>query len=90
MATAVFRIINRIETYRLIFHNNLMTVQEIDTLSVAEKIQLVEELWDSVAISNAKIPVLAWQKQELDRRNQNFLSNPNSGMSWKEVKKSVT
>jgi putative addiction module component (TIGR02574 family) len=66
-----------------------MTVQEIDTLSVAEKIQLVEDLWDSVAISNAKIPVPAWQKQELDRRKQNFLSNPNSGMSWKEVKRSV-
>ncbi len=66
-----------------------MTVQEIDTLSVAERIQLVEDLWDSVAVSNAEIPVPAWQKQELDRRRQKFLSNPDSGMTWQEVKRSV-
>ncbi len=66
-----------------------MTLQEIDTLSVAEKIQLVEDLWDSVAVSNAEIPFPAWQKQELDRRRQNFLSTPNSGMTWQEVKGSV-
>jgi putative addiction module component (TIGR02574 family) len=66
-----------------------MTVQEIDTLTVAEKIQLVEDLWDSVAVSNAEIPFPAWQKQELDRRKQNFLSNPASGMTWQEVKRSV-
>jgi putative addiction module component (TIGR02574 family) len=66
-----------------------MTVQEIETLSVPEKIQLVEDLWDSVANSSADIPIPAWQKEELDRRKQNFLNNPDSGMTWQEVKRSV-
>ena len=66
-----------------------MTPQEIDTLSVAEKIQLVEDLWDSVAKSNVNIPMLAWQREELDRRKQSFLNNPDSGMTWQDVKRSV-
>ena len=66
-----------------------MTPQEIDTLSVAEKIQLVEDLWDSVAKSNVNIPMLAWQREELDRRKQSFLNNPDSSMTWQDVKRSV-
>lgn len=66
-----------------------MTVQEIETLSVPEKIQLVEDLWDSVAASNANVSIPAWQKQELDRRKQVFLNNPASGMTWQEIKRSV-
>lgn len=66
-----------------------MTAQEIETLSVPEKIQLVEDLWDSVATSNANVPIPDWQQQELDRRKQIFLNNPVSGMTWQEVKRSV-
>jgi len=66
-----------------------MTIQEIDTLSVPEKIQLVEDLWDSVASINTNVPIPAWQQQELDRRKKNFLNNPASGMAWQEVKRSV-
>ncbi len=66
-----------------------MTLQEIETLSVPEKIQLVEDLWDSVATSNANVPIPAWQQRELESRKQKFLNNPASGMTWQEVKRSV-
>jgi len=37
-------------------------------LSVSERIQLVEDLWDSIAVSAADIPLTAAETQELDRR----------------------
>ena len=66
-----------------------MTVQEIAALSLPEKIQLVEDIWDSVVVGNANVPIPDWQQQELKRRRQNFLNNPASGLTWQEVKRSV-
>ena len=58
-------------------------------LSPAEKLQLVEDLWDDLAGTPAAVPVHDWQKQELARRKANLLKNPASGLSWEEVKKRV-
>jgi putative addiction module component (TIGR02574 family) len=66
-----------------------MTLQELEAMTVPEKIQLAEDLWDSVAKSNADIEIPDWQKRELDRRKMNFLNNPESGMSWQSVKRSL-
>lgn len=66
-----------------------MTLQELEMLTVPEKIQLVEDIWDSVAKSNADIPIPDWQKQELARRKANYLRNPDSGMTWQQVKEST-
>ena len=64
-------------------------LQELETLPVPERVQLVEDLWDSIARSNAEIPVPQWQKDELDRRKQNYLRNPGSGRTWDEVKQDI-
>ena len=55
-------------------------IQELETLPVSERVQLVEDLWDSIARSNADIPIPQWQKDELDRRKQNYLRNPVHGL----------
>ena len=64
-------------------------LQALATLPVAERLQLVEDLWDSIARSNADIPVPQWQKNELKRRKQNYLSNPNSALTWDKVKDDI-
>ena len=33
---------------------------------------LVEDIWDSIAISNLEIPMPMWQKRELDKRYEEF------------------
>ena len=38
---------------------------EINQLKLSEKILLVEGIWDSIAITNAELPMPEWQKQEL-------------------------
>jgi putative addiction module component (TIGR02574 family) len=58
-------------------------------LSPAEKLQLVEDIWDDLAATPEDVPIHGWQKQELARRKANLLSNPISGLSWEEVKRRV-
>jgi putative addiction module component (TIGR02574 family) len=58
-------------------------------LSPAEKLQLVEDLWDDLARTPDAVPVHDWQKQELARRKANLANNPASGLSWERVKQRV-
>ncbi|NEP63872.1 MAG: addiction module protein [Symploca sp. SIO2G7] len=58
-------------------------------LTLSEKLQLLEDLWDSIALVPEQIPVLDWQKEELDRRKVSYLQNPNSGSSWEAVKERI-
>jgi putative addiction module component (TIGR02574 family) len=67
---------------------NAMAASIFD-LSPSEKLQLVEDLWDDLASTPQAIPLHDWQKQELDRRKANLLSNPASGLQWEEVKRRV-
>lgn len=63
------------------------TTTSIFDLSPAEKLQLVEDLWDDLAATPESIPVQDWQKKELDRRKANLMKNPVSGLTWEGVKR---
>lgn len=58
-------------------------------LSLPEKLQLVEDLWDDLAATPEAVPVHDWQKQELARRKANLVKNPASGLAWEQVKRRV-
>jgi putative addiction module component (TIGR02574 family) len=58
-------------------------------LSPAEKLELVEDLWDDLAGTPEAVPVYEWQRQELARRKAKLVSNPASGTSWEDVKQRV-
>ncbi len=70
---------------------SLMSTELSDILqmSVAERIQLVEDIWDSLAASPESIPVTDAQKAELDRRLQAHAQNPDEGIPWDELKEKV-
>ena len=55
-------------------------------LSVAERIQLAQDLWDSVAAEPNEVPLTQEQIQELDRRLEDLHQNPGAGIPWEEVK----
>ena len=55
-------------------------------LSAAEKLQLVEDLWDDLAASPSDVPVHEWHKEELARRKANLMCKPASGLTWDAVK----
>ncbi len=58
-------------------------------LSVPEKLQLVEDLWDDIASTPADVPVHDWQKEELARRKENLLKNPGSALAWEEIQRRI-
>ena len=64
-------------------------IQELEVLPVSERVQIVEDLWDSIACSNADVPIPQWQKDELAQRKQRYLQNPASAMTWDQVKKDL-
>jgi putative addiction module component (TIGR02574 family) len=70
-------------------HNMTTTLQEFETLSVPERVQIVEDLWDNIAQSNANLPVWQWQRDELARRKNRYLQNPDAGETWDQVKQSI-
>jgi putative addiction module component (TIGR02574 family) len=59
---------------------------EIKKLSVAGRILLVEEIWDSIARENEAFELTPAQKKELERRSESFAKNPSQGRSWEEIK----
>lgn len=58
-------------------------LSEILDLPPEDRLQLVEKIWDSLAVSAASIPVPDWHQAELDRR----LEDPDerATASWEEV-----
>lgn len=55
-------------------------------LSVAERIQLVEDIWDSIAAEPDALPLSDELRDELDRRLDEQAANPGVGRPWSEVK----
>jgi putative addiction module component (TIGR02574 family) len=66
-------------------------VKQILKLSVPERIELVEAIWDSIADAPERLglPVTAAQKRELDRRLAEYQKNPGAGRTWEEVRDSL-
>jgi putative addiction module component (TIGR02574 family) len=59
---------------------------DMSELSVAERIELAEDLWDSVLNEQDELPLTDAQKQELNRRLENYQQDPDAGSSWEAVK----
>lgn len=58
----------------------------IDQLSVAQRLLLVEEIWDSIAAEETAVPLTEAQRQDLERRIAAYEADPKAGSSWAEVK----
>ena len=64
-----------------------LTPSEIKKLSVAERILIVEEIWDSIAAEQESVQVTEAQKAELDRRIASYDASPNEGKPWQEIRR---
>jgi putative addiction module component (TIGR02574 family) len=64
-----------------------LTPSEIKKLSVAERILIVEEIWNSIAAEQDSVEVTQAQRAELDRRIASCDASPNEGKSWQEIRR---
>jgi putative addiction module component (TIGR02574 family) len=64
-------------------------LEDILQLSVSERIQLAEDIWDSIAANPESLPLADAERQELDRRLDSYARNPDEGVPWDDLKKQV-
>ena len=60
---------------------------EIRSLPVAERVNLVEQIWDSIVEDEQEFELTDAQKAELDRRVAAHDADPDRGDPWEVVKK---
>jgi putative addiction module component (TIGR02574 family) len=58
-------------------------------LPVAERIELVQAIWDSVVAESPAVPVTPEQRAELDRRLADAEADPSNERPWSEVRASL-
>ncbi len=62
---------------------------DILSLSVAERIQLIEDIWDSIVEMPQEVPLTEEQKAELDRRLDAYHQDPTEGSPWGLVRERI-
>ncbi len=61
-------------------------VETAKTLPLAERIELVEALWESIAQEGYEPPLTSEQAAELDQRLEAHQREPNDVISWETIK----
>jgi putative addiction module component (TIGR02574 family) len=59
----------------------------IDRLPISQRMQLLKEIWDSIAVEGQLPEMPELHKQELNRRLAEMERNPTAGSTWEDVKR---
>ena len=57
----------------------------IDQLSIGERLELIDRIWESLPEPTSTDDVPAWHLAEIERRHAEALANPGQGKPWREV-----
>ena len=57
-----------------------------EDLSIEEKIDYVQSLWDHIAADISTVPLTEWQRQVLERRVAAYEKDPDAGVPWEELR----
>jgi len=63
--------------------------EQLLKLSAAERLELVEELWDSIADDDEALALTEEQRRDLERRLAEADADPTGGSPWEEVRKRI-
>lgn len=62
---------------------------ELLQLPLDERLQLLEDLWDSIAAHPEALPLSEAQRRELDRRWALHEQDPDRGIPWEQAKAEI-
>jgi putative addiction module component (TIGR02574 family) len=62
-------------------------IDHILELPTAERVAIVQEIWESMLEHPDDVKITAAQREELERRWVELQQNPDEGESWNDVKK---
>jgi putative addiction module component (TIGR02574 family) len=69
---------------------NKFSAADVLQLPVAERLQLVSDIWDSIADAPEALELTAEDKKLIDERLAARLQNPGAGSPWREVYARIT
>jgi putative addiction module component (TIGR02574 family) len=61
-------------------------LRELLKLPVAERLQIIGELWDSIEADADSPPSTEEQQEEIERRLADLEANPNDVLEWTDVR----
>jgi putative addiction module component (TIGR02574 family) len=61
----------------------------LDQLSIEERLEIAEAIWDSVVRDVEASPLPEWQRAELERRLADSVANPDAVRPWADVEAEV-
>ncbi len=61
-------------------------LSDVLELPVSERLELVGDIWDSIAQVPERVELTPEQRAELDRRLEDYRRSPSVGSPWSEVK----
>jgi putative addiction module component (TIGR02574 family) len=64
-------------------------LDQILQLPTAARVEIAQEIWDSVAAHPEGVALTAAQQEELERRWQAFEQSPADGELWEDVKRAL-
>ena len=62
-----------------------ITVADTLNLSLPERIILVEDIWDSIAVEAEALEITEEEKKIIDERLEAYHKNPKTASPWSEV-----
>ena len=66
-----------------------MSIIDITQLSPEQRLELLEQLWDSLSSTPDAVPLTAAQREELDRRLDEIDRDGPVGIPWDEVMRRI-
>jgi putative addiction module component (TIGR02574 family) len=63
--------------------------QGFDELSIDEKIEYVQLLWERIVVSSEEIPVPDWHAQLVENRLRSYRRSPDEGRPWEEIREKL-
>lgn len=66
-----------------------VSFSDVLELSISERIQLAEDIWDSIAANPQPLTLTPAQRDELDRRLHDYREHPETGSPWEQVKNRI-
>jgi putative addiction module component (TIGR02574 family) len=66
-----------------------MSIADVKQLPFAEKLQIMEAIWEEMRIQAERVPVPQWHKELLDERRKAVEEGREAILDWDSVKDSL-
>ena len=68
----------------------MSTQLQINNMTIAEKLRIMEELWDDLRMRAAGVPLPQWHKDLLEERERLIETGEAQFRDWETAKKRIT